>query len=147
MEFIYEFHNHLLYYFLNCLSFFFLRQLIYNIEQVQVVQQVHLVHVYTAILSQYSHNGGVSQHFYYVTKLSFIFYGEKVKIQSLSNFEVYNTVLLTINTTLSRHLRDLFTSWKFVSLNNIPLIPQPQSLGTTTANLCSNEFGFFRFHI
>ena len=70
---------------------------------------------------------------------------------SLSNFQLYNRVLLTRVTLLyiirSLELTHLLTG-SLCPLTNISHFSQPLALGSHQSTLCFYEFGFiFRFHI
>ena len=72
------------------------------------------------------------------------------KIYSLSNFQTYSTVLLTISTMPHIRFPELNSScnWKFVLLWPTSQFPPPASAWYNHhPTLCFDEFGFFRLHI
>ena len=85
-----------------------------------------------------------SHNYYFVVVMVKLF-----KIYSVSNFQVYSTVLLTIAITLyirAPELIHLITRSLYPLSNISCMSPTPQPL-TTTILLCSCELGFFRFHM
>ena len=73
-----------------------------------------------------------------------------VKHWTLSNFEIYNTVLLAVLLCCVLELQNLFfyAFCKFVPLNNISLIPEPPNSpasGNHHSTLRFYKFGFFFF--
>ena len=72
------------------------------------------------------------------------------KISSLTNFQVYNTVLSAIITMLyvrSPELINLITECLYPLIQYLPISLHPPALGNHGSTLCSSEFSFFRFHI
>ena len=93
----------------------------------------------------------VSIHHLRVT--TFVFLVRAFKIYFLSNFQVCNTVLLTVDTDCALCLRTgLFYKWKYVSFHSLqplpPANPWTQPLATTTCCLYRRDLleGIFCTH-
>ena len=72
------------------------------------------------------------------------------KIYFLSNFQIHNTVLLTILMILHTTSPELIYKWKFVHSDPLyPFFPALQTFSPSTTNLFSVSMNlfFFKFHI
>ena len=129
--------------------FFIEIYLTYNIILVLWVQHNDSIFVYIEKWSSQS----ITIHSYI-----FLLVMSTFKIYSLSNFQIYNTVLLTIVTNAVHYIpmTYLFYNWKFVSFDHFTHFAHQHPPPLATTNLfCSLYlwvlflcvFFFFRFHI
>ena len=72
----------------------------------------------------------------------FFFMVRTFKISFLSNFQVYNLILLSINIMLSVRFQAVFScyNWKFVTFEHLPIFPTLQPVIYIIALLCFSEF-------